>query len=199
MNKLNYCYLVNSTKLNIEGLPDISLNQSLDTIGILSKWQLELLGNPLLEGKRHHLESLLSVVLPYARYFLSGVPKEFGSSLSPVTISPDGTSHQIILRSSDVSTDPLKIVMDDAELADLVRCLDQLIGDKRVGIVWNLPEYKPLKYREKLSKKLLSQRISAFLIAISSLLSISLIYLYIPEPTLIRESVLKSKEISPKD
>ena len=182
MLKLNYRYNQNSVRLNVEGLPDKSLDQSAETIGILSSWQLELVGMPSLEGKRSHLEALMAAVLPYARYYLSGVQKKFGDISSPVTISPNGTAHKIVLRSSQEGVNPLELLLDDAELADLIRCFDYLIEDERVLIPWDIPEYKPMKYSEKIKKVPLTQKLSTSILAISSLLVISLLYLYIPEP-----------------
>ena len=87
MLKLNFNYNQNSARLNIEGLPDKSLGQSSETIGIISSWQLQLIGAPLLEGKREHLESLMSAVYPYVRYTLSGISKEFVDTRNNVEIS----------------------------------------------------------------------------------------------------------------
>ena len=161
MIKHNYRYDQNSARLNIEGLPDKSLDHSPEIIGILSNWQLQLVGAPILEGKRNHLESLISVVFSYTRHTLSGVKKSFGDISDPVNISPYGSLHKIRLNSSQENTKPLEIDLDDAQLADLVRCLDDLLQDKRVAITWNTPENNALKYSDIIEKVAFTERFIA--------------------------------------
>ncbi len=151
----------NSSRLLVEGFPDTSLGQSEGTIGIISIWRLELIGKADLEGKREHLESLMKTVLPYARYLLSGVCKYFGNSDSPVSISFDGSFHNLSLKSSQPDIEPLTVLLDDAELADLVRCLDQLKYDSRINLNWSLPSDNPLPHKDLVVRVPMLQRISA--------------------------------------
>ncbi len=198
MFKLNFRYDQNSARLNIEGLPDKSLGQSTNTIGILSSWQLELLGSPLLEGKLTHLESLMNVVFPYARYTLSGVKRSFGNSSNHVMISPSGTLHRICLFSSKEDTPPLEIQLDDAELSDLVRCLDDLRQDNRVQIKWNIPKDMPLQYRDIVEKIPLSQRFTAAIFGFSTFICVSLLYYYVPIPELIDKKITPTELMESK-
>ncbi|WP_320667677.1 DUF4335 domain-containing protein [Prochlorococcus sp. MIT 1307] len=193
MFKLNYRYDHNSARLIIEGLPDISLSQNSDNIGILSTWQLQLIGvTSILEGKREHLESLMSVVLLYARYSISGIRKEFGGPNSPVTIAPTDEGHLILLRSSKEGIKPLKISLDDASLADLIRCLDDLINDQRVKIKWNIPKYETLRYREKVERKPLINIVLTPILGLSSLLFVAFILSNIQTPEIFYKNESKN-------
>jgi hypothetical protein len=161
MLKLSYRYDQTAARLKVEGLPDISADHGQSVIGILSTWTLQFVGSPELEGKREHLEALLATVLPYARYRLSGVERRCGDETSPVSLAPaDGGRHQLELRSRQPGVEPLSISLDDAELADLVRCLDAMRLDPRVQITWPLPMDLPLARRELAERVPLVQRLA---------------------------------------
>ena len=53
-----------SCRLQVEGLPDVSVGQSGEVVGIITGWTLEWAGRPELEGRKHHLLALMGVVLP---------------------------------------------------------------------------------------------------------------------------------------
>jgi len=151
-----------SCRLQVEGLPDVSASQADDAIGIITSWTLEWAGRPQLEGRKEHLVALMQVVLPYARYLVSGVARRFGTEGQPVEIGPaEGAGHTLLLRSSQSDTPPLQIALDDAELADLVRVLDQLRLDARLQLPLELPPDRPLKAREILVRTPLPQRLAA--------------------------------------
>ncbi|MFM9110172.1 MAG: DUF4335 domain-containing protein [Prochlorococcaceae cyanobacterium] len=136
-------------RLTIEGLPDVSTGQGGATIGILTGWRLLLAGRPELEGRRDHLAALLQVVLPYARHLLSDLPRSFGGGELPASIAPaEGGAHRLVLRSSQEGVEPLELLLDDAELADLVRVFDALQLDPRVPLGWDVPAVRPLRPRE---------------------------------------------------
>ena len=97
MMKLNFQYDHNSARLNVEGLPDKSLGHDDSHIGIISSWSLQLIGLPTLEGKKIHLQSLIEVVLPYTRHYLSGVRRSFGDTNSPINIKPVNKYHQLMV------------------------------------------------------------------------------------------------------
>ena len=73
-----------SCRLKVEGLPDVSVGQSGQNLGIITGWSLAWAGRPELEGRKEHLLALMQVVLPYARYLISGVPRRFGADPEPV-------------------------------------------------------------------------------------------------------------------
>ena len=175
-----------SCRLQVEGLPDVSVGQSGEVVGIITGWSLQWAGSPELEGRKQHLLALMQVVLPYARYLLSGVERPFGAPpAQPVEISPHPEGgHQLVLHSSQPDTAPLQLRLDDAELADLVRVLDQLRLDPRLQLALNLPEPKPLKAFELEGRTPLGQRLAApvgGLLALALLAGLGLL-LPVPKP-----------------
>ena len=138
MINLSYRFDQNSSSLELLGMPDVSKGDSENTIGILSSWKLKIIGSPLLEGEKDHLEKLMQVVLQYTRSYISGIRQTFTSNKSIVTISPFGINHKLILKSTKKDVNPLEIILDDAELSDLTRCLDLLRFDSRFNINWDI-------------------------------------------------------------
>ena len=161
MLKTTYRYEQTAARLEVEG----SAGHSNDAIGILSAWRLQLVGAPELEGTRDHLEALMTAVMPYARHRLSGVQRRFGQESGFVSIGPDQTSHRLELRSSREGVEPLQLKLDDAELADLVRCLDRLRLDSRVKLTWAFPEDRPLQRQEIVDRVPLQKRLGPPLLA----------------------------------
>jgi len=163
MQKNTYRYEQTAALLLVEGYPDLSAGHGNEAIGILSAWRLQLIGTPELEGSRDHLESLMSAVMPYARHQLSGVGLRFGAVGDFVSICPmdSGTGHQLELRSSREGVEPLQIKLDDADLADLVRCLDRLRLDERVKLTWRIPNDQALKRHELVDRIPLQRRLAA--------------------------------------
>jgi hypothetical protein len=167
--KLTNRYEQTSCRLQVEGLPDLSAGQGDQTIGILTGFSLDLAGHTELEGKREHLQAMVAAVLPYARQLLSGVPRTCGAADDPVAITPQSGRHQLELRSSQPDTPSLSLVLDDAELADLVRCLDQLRLDPRIALPFEQPHLQPLRRRELRHRQPLAQRIAAPLVGLGVL------------------------------
>ena len=165
MLKTTYRYEQTAARLEVEGFPDLSAGHSNDAIGILSAWRLQLVGAPELEGTRDHIEALMTAVMPYARHRLSGVQRRFGQESGFVSIRPDQTSHRLELRSSREGVEPLQLKLDDAELADLVRCLDRLRLDSRVKLTWAFPEDRPLQRQEIVDRVPLQKRLGPPLLA----------------------------------
>ena len=163
MQKNSYRYEQSAALLLVEGYPDLSAGHGNEAIGILSAWRLQLIGTPELEGTRDHLESLMSAVMPYARHQLSGVGRRFGANSSFVSIGPmeSGPGHQLELRSSREGVEPLQLKLDDADLADLVRCLDRLRLDERVKLTWTIPSDQPLKRQDLVDRIPMQRRLAA--------------------------------------
>ncbi len=191
MLKLSFRYDQTSARLQVEGVPDFSQGQSQDVLGILSSWNLQLVGSPELEGKLEHLQAMMSTVLPYARYRLSGVRRTFGNQDSPISISAKGDEHQLTLRSSQPDTQPLSLYLDDSELSDLVRCLDSLRIDTRVQLIWGIPIERPLPRQELVRKLPILKRLSAPFLGGLIFLVVAVIGISIPTPS---EKVLDIKE-----
>lgn len=157
-----HLYGAHSCRLRVEGFPDVSTGQGADAVGIVTGWSLEWVGHPQLEGRREHLQALMATVIPYARNLLSGVPRPVGGEDDPVTIGPDpGGLHHMQLRSSQPNTPPLELDLDDAELADLVRVLDQCRLDPRMQLPLPVPEPLPLAARELRHRLPLRRRLFA--------------------------------------
>ena len=159
MLKTVHRYEQTAARLVVEGYPDRSDGQEGDTIGILSAWRLQLVGAPELEGTRDHLEAMMAAVMPYARHQLSGIGSRFGTDESFVGIEAVGGRHQLQLRSSREGVKPLQILLDDADLADLVRCLDRLRLDEKVKLKWTYPEDQPLARKELVERIPLQRRL----------------------------------------
>ena len=165
MLKTTYQYEQTAARLVVEGFPDLSAGHSSDAVGILSSWRLQLVGAPELEGTRDHLEALMAAVMPYARHRLSGVQRRFGQESGFVSIGPNQTNHLLELRSSREGVEPLQLELDDAELADLVRCLDRLRLDSRVKLTWTFPAERPLHRQEIVDRVPLQKRLGPPLLA----------------------------------
>ena len=151
MINLSYKFDQNSSSLELAGMPDVSNGDSENTIGIISSWTLRIIGSPLLEGEKEHLDNLMQVVLKYSRAYISGIRTKYISSKKIVEISPFGCYHKLLLKSTKKGVKPLEITLDDAELSDLTRCFDLLIFDSRFKIDWNLNLDKPFSKRYILS------------------------------------------------
>ncbi len=155
MINLSYKFDQNSSCLELSGLPDVSNGDSEETIGILSSWKLKIIGEPLLEGQKEHLDYLMQVILMYSRSYMSGIRKKFVSKKNIVTITPSGINHKLKLNSSRKDVQSLEIELDDSELSDLTRCFDLLRFDPRFNLKWDLNYEKPYtrRYIRKYSAK----------------------------------------------
>ena len=152
MINLTYRFDQNSSSLELAGMPDVSNGDSKNKIGILTSWSLQIIGSPLLEGEKEHLDNLMQVILQYSRSYISGIRQTFISNKKIVTISPFGNNHKLILNSTKKGVKPLEIVLDDSELLDLTRCLDLLRFDPRFTIKWNIKLDRPFSKRYIKSK-----------------------------------------------
>ena len=137
MIHLSYKFDQNSSSLELAGMPDVSNGDSNQTIGILSSWSLKIIGSPILEGEREHLDELMQVILKYSRSYISGIRTKLVSKNNIVTIFPSGSNHKLILKSTKKDVNPLEIILDDSELSDLTRCFDLLRFDPRFNIKWD--------------------------------------------------------------
>lgn len=174
-----------SCRLRVEGLPDVSAGQAAEAVGIITGWSLAWVGRPELEGRREHLLSLMQVVLPYARHLISGAPRSFGDAEQPVAITPgEAGLHRIELRSSQPDTPPLQVDLDAAELADLVRVLDQLRLDPRLVLPLPVLADRPLRARELSEREPLQRRLAAPVGGAAALAVAAALALLLPPPPL---------------
>ena len=182
MLKQSYRYDQTTARLEVEGLPDFSAGHAEQAIGILSIWRLKIVGASELEGKREHLEALMQVVIPYVRLRLSGVVRSLGALHDPVRLVPDGSQHRLDLTSGQTDIPPLSIHLDDAELADLVRCLDALRSDGRVCLDWPSIEHEPLHRRDLAERIPLTQRLTAPLLGGATVVVLGVMAILLPLP-----------------
>lgn len=182
--KQSFRYDQLSCRMQVEGLPDPAAGQSGAMLGIITGWTLEWVGRPQLEGRREHLHALIQAVLPYARHLISGVSRRFGSEQGTVEIGPgEEGRHHLLLRSSQPDTPPLELQLDDAELADLVRVLDQLRLDPRLQLSLPMQEPEPLRARELLERLPLGRRLAAPLAGVAALTLAAGLGILLPTPT----------------
>ncbi len=180
MINLSYRFDQDSSSLELAGMPDVLNGDSENTIGILSSWTLKIIGSPLLEGEKEHLDSLMQVILEYSRSYISGIRKTFISNKKTVTISPFGISHKLLLNSTKKGVKPLEIILDDSELSDLTRCLDLLRFDPRFNIRWDINQEKPFSKKYIRNSLTNSKKNTNFLYAFIIFLFTSTLLLFVP-------------------
>ena len=180
MINLSYRFDQDSSSLEIAGMPDVSNGDSDDTIGILSSWTLKIIGSPLLEGEKEHLDNLMQVILEYSRSYISGIRKTFISNKKIVSLSPFGISHKLILNSTKKGVKPLEIILDDSELSDLTRCLDLLRFDQRFNVRWDINQDRPFSKKYIRNSTDNSNKNSNFFYALIIFLFTSSLLLFVP-------------------
>jgi len=180
MINLSYKFDQNSSSLEIAGMPDVSNGDSEHTIGIITSWKLRIIGSPVLEGEKEHLDNLIQVILQYSRSYISGIRKPFISKKNIVTIIPSGLDHKLLLNSTRKGIKPLEIILDDSELADLTKCLDLLRFDSRFSLRWDINLEGPFTKRYLISNINKSKWKFTFIYSIVLFLSSSFFLLLIP-------------------
>ena len=180
MINLSYRFDQDSSSLVLAGMPDASNGDTKDTIGILSSWTLKIIGSPLLEGEKEHLDNLMQAIFQYSRSYISGIRKTFISNNNIVKISPHGISHKLLLSSTKKGVKPLEIILDDSELADLTRCLDLLRYDSRFNIRWDISEERPLSKRYIVTNMSNSNKYFSILYSFIIFIFVSTLLLFIP-------------------
>ena len=180
MINLSYRFDQNSSSLELAGMPDVSKGDDDNTIGIISSWTLKIIGSPLLEGEKEHLENLMQAIFHYSRSYISGIRRTFTSKKNIVQITPLGANHKLLLKSTKKGVKPLEIILDDAELSDLTRCLDLLRFDSRFNIEWDVNLDIPFTKKYILSNLNKSRTNYNLLYSLIIFLSISFLLLMIP-------------------
>ena len=174
-----------SCQLRVEGLPDLSAGHTGAELGILTNWTLRWAGRPELEGQRSHLEALIAAVLPYARHLVSGLRRGFGEEAGPVWIGPSGKGpgHTLRLVSGQSGNPSLDLELDDAELADLVRVLDQLRLDSRLKLPLAVASPRPLRAGELIRRIPIQKRLAAPVGGVAALALATALAVLLPPPT----------------
>ena len=143
----------------LRGRPEHGSGQPGDGIHELTSWALQLGDRASMEGERQHLEAFVSAVLPYTRLQMSGSPQGCGSVEGPLTIEPRGIGHRLLLRTSMPDSRPVDLQLDDAELADLARCLDAIVHDPLVRLGIEPPAMAGLRKRDLLNRESLRRQL----------------------------------------
>ena len=179
-------------------MPDVSNGDSEDTIGILASWTLRIIGSPLLEGEKKHLDNLMQVVLQYSRSYISGIKKTFISNKKIVTITPFGNNHKLLLNSTKKGVKPLEIILDDSELSDLTRCLDRIRFDPRFNIKWNIRLDRPFSKRYIHSNFYKKNKYYNFIYALIIFISSCSLLIFIPinDKLDVKDTINNSKILS---
>tara|TARA_Y100001968_G_scaffold333653_1_gene398002 strand:- start:1316 stop:1927 length:612 start_codon:yes stop_codon:yes gene_type:complete len=198
MLQQTYLYNQDSVRLQIEGLPDYSDGQGSDNIGILSSWKLQIAGFPELEGNKEHLQTFMDVLYSYSKFYLFGFKRQFGEQTKAVKFTPLKEGHQITLTSSKKDIKPLDIVIDDAELIDLISCMDKLKTDPRISIQWinKAEDYHPNKFL--LNKSILLVKLIPSFIGSIIFIFLGFILLSLPEPNFNNQEKLEILDKSSK-
>ena len=194
--KTSRSYKEGIAALEVDGIPDQSLGQGSDTIGILLSWKLTLIGLTVLEGKKEHLLNLVYVILSYSRSCISGLPDSISDIANSIKISGVNGVHELKLESTKKDVEPLTIILDDAELSDLTRCLDKILVDNCIAISWLVPLAKPIACSKFYRNSFNFKDIINPLVGISCLCITSLVFLNLP---LLQPSPTKGEEIIKKD
>ncbi len=187
--QLNLSFTEGFAKLDIIGIPDNSLGQDRDTIGILLSWKLKLIGSSVLEGKKEHLENLLYVTYSYARYSISGQFHTVSDYSNSISMSKHKNGHMLRLVSKQKDIDPLSIFLDDAEFSDLVKCLDQIYLDNRIAIEWKIPSFNPLSKKELKSNSFTLNKIMYSLTGSLLLVATGFLFILLSEPSKQKDSI----------
>ena len=198
MINLSYRFDQNSSSLELSGMPDVSKGDSPNIIGIISSWSLKIIGFPLLEGEKEHLDDLMNVILQYSRSYITGIRKSYISNKKIVEITPFGLHHKLILNSTKKDVKSLRIILDDAELSDLTRCLDLLRFDNRFNIKWNINQDVPFTRKFIHSHRNKSKSNSNLFLSLIIFLSSSALLILLPinNEFEIRETYINNEALS---
>ena len=193
-NKLSFHQ--SSVNLEIIGLPDYSNNENNDQISIISKWKLNIIDKPLIEGKIEHLRPIMDAFYIYSNLLIKNEIPSYESKL--IDIKADNLHiHNVVLKSSKPNVKPLIFKIGNSMLLDTINCFDQLnesskVIMKKTVVSNNLPN----KVRFSLNNniKLYNFIIPPF-IAICSLILLSSTFIYFYNPV---EDKERKELINPK-
>ena len=128
-----YKFNQSSVSLEIIGLPDYSKNDDEKSISIISQWKLSILNRPEIEGNVDHLKNIIKSIYQYSSLLLSDQEKYIENKLIDIKPNKDGR-HTFILKSSKSNIKPMKLLIGNAELSDLINCIDQLKHSKNIKL-----------------------------------------------------------------
>jgi len=173
-----YKFNQSSVSLEIIGLPDYSKNDDEKSISIISQWKLSILNRPEIEGNVDHLKNIIKSIYQYSSLLLLDQEKSIENKLIDIKPNKDGR-HTFILKSSKSNIKPMKLLIGNAELSDLINCIDQLKHSKNIKL--NFDDLNPSMISNKnifkknniLFANLVPPLLAIFSIIIFSLLGIN--------------------------
>ena len=133
-----------SVTLEIIGLPDFSNNEHKDEISIISKWKLNIIDKPVIEGKLEHFGPIRDAFYIYSNLLINNQTPIYESKL--IDIKADNLYiHNIVLKSSKPDAKPLIIKIGNSLLSDTINCFDQLnesskVRIKKSSVINNIPK-----------------------------------------------------------
>lgn len=133
----------NQSAVNLEiiGVPDLSNNDSKDTISIIDQWKLNIVNKPTIEGRLEHLNSIMDAFYSYTNLCINNENCIYESNLIDITLQDD-SSHLIRLKSSKPNSKPLLFNIGNAEISDIISCLDQLRFSNKVIYKYDFSFFK---------------------------------------------------------
>ena len=127
----NLLFNQSSVSLEIIGLPDYSNNEKKDQISIISQWKLKITDKPLIEGNIDHLISVMAAFYNYSNFLINNQIPIYESQL--IDIKADNFyTHNILLKSSKANVEPLKIIIGNSVLSDIINCFDQFNSSPKI-------------------------------------------------------------------
>ena len=173
-----YKFNQSSVSLEIIGLPDYSKNDDEKSISIISQWKLSILNRPEIEGNVDHLKNIIKSIYQYSSLLLLDQEKSIENKLIDIKPNKDGR-HTFILKSSKSNIKPMKLLIGNAELSDLINCIDQLKHSKNIKLNFDdlnppmISNKKIFKKNNILFTNLVPPLLAIFSIIIFSLLGIN--------------------------
>ena len=130
-NKLSFHQ--SSVSLEIIGLPDYSNNENKDQISIISQWKLNIIDQPLIEGKIEHLSPIMNAFYIYSNLLIKNEIPKYESKL--IDIKAENLHiHNVVLKSSKPNVKPLILKIGNSLLSDTINCFDQLNESSKINI-----------------------------------------------------------------
>ena len=178
-NKLSFNQ--SSVSLEIIGVPDLSNDESRDKISIISQWRLKIINQPLIEGNKDHLSSIMKAFYTYSNSLINYEAGLYNSKLIDI-VAENLFTHIVLLKSSKLDVEPLTLKIGNSVLADIINCFDQLNSSSKVRIASdkNFLEYIPKNAKYNFHENKIPNLLIPPLISIFSLFFVSsaLIYFY---------------------
>ena len=192
-NKLSFNQ--SSVSLEIIGVPDLSNNESQDKISIISQWRLKIINQPLIEGNKDHLSSIMKAFYIYSNSLINYEAGLYKSKLIDI-VAENLFTHNVLLKSSKPDVEPLTLKIGNSVLTDIINCFDQLNSSSKVRIASdkNFLEYIPKNSKYNFHKNKIPNLLIPPLISIFSLFfaSSALIYFYNVEDSYDKKAYLYS-------